>query len=286
MVGWAHPSKWVNVVGERLGGPDLQVSTMLRQIILAGFVAVVPTVVQAQARGMAVPVSHAMAAAPRVAMPAPHAGVSPMMSAPRMALRGGTGRPRMGVPVVRSTRRPINTRRRIDGLNNDLRPGCNSAPGLGFDAVHQAAVCGSTNFGLQGRGLQVPLFFPFFDGGFFLPGSQSSVDENSAAENAQAEDADVEAREMSRRRRAAPPTPATTPPAETASTALPDNNEEYVFVRRDGTVFFAVGYAWEDGTLRYITSQGMRHTVKQDALDLGATQQFNEQRGLSFRLPA
>jgi hypothetical protein len=57
-------------------------------------------------------------------------------------------------------------------------------------------------------------------------------------------------------------------------------------VRRDGTVFFAVAYAWENGTLRYVTSQGLRRTVTQDALDLDATRQFNEQRGLTFQLPA
>jgi hypothetical protein len=61
--------------------------------------------------------------------------------------------------------------------------------------------------------------------------------------------------------------------------------EPYVFVRRDGTVFFATAYAWENGTLRYITSEGLRHSLTVDKLDLNATQQFNEQRGLSFRLP-
>jgi hypothetical protein len=74
------------------------------------------------------------------------------------------------------------------------------------------------------------------------------------------------------------------PPVEAASSATPDD-EQFVFVRRDGTVFFAVAYAWEKGTLRYITSQGLRRTVTQDALDLDATRQFNEQRGLNFRLP-
>jgi hypothetical protein len=63
-------------------------------------------------------------------------------------------------------------------------------------------------------------------------------------------------------------------------------SEEYVFVRRDGTVFFAVAYSWENGALRYITNQGLRGTLTRDSLDMGATQQFNEQRGLSFRSPA
>jgi hypothetical protein len=71
---------------------------------------------------------------------------------------------------------------------------------------------------------------------------------------------------------------------EEASTG-PAENDEFVFVRRDGSVFFAVAYSWEKGTLRYVTSQGLRHTVTQDALDLDATRQFNEQRGLNFRLP-
>ena len=63
-------------------------------------------------------------------------------------------------------------------------------------------------------------------------------------------------------------------------------SDQYVFVRRDGTLFFAVAYAWENGMLRYITGEGIRHTVSTDKLDLDATQQFNEQRGLNFRLPA
>lgn len=61
--------------------------------------------------------------------------------------------------------------------------------------------------------------------------------------------------------------------------------EPYVFVRRDGTVFFATAYAWENGTLRYITAEGLRRTLTADELDLDATQQFNEQRGLTFRSP-
>ena len=61
--------------------------------------------------------------------------------------------------------------------------------------------------------------------------------------------------------------------------------EQYVFVRRDGTVFFAVAYSWDSGMLRYVTQEGLRRSVAGDALDLGATQQFNEQLGLSFHAP-
>jgi len=62
--------------------------------------------------------------------------------------------------------------------------------------------------------------------------------------------------------------------------------QQYVFVKRDGTLFFAVGYSWEKETLWYVTKEGLRRSVGRDAIDMNATQQFNEQRGLSFRVPA
>jgi hypothetical protein len=154
---------------------------------------------------------------------------------------------------------------------------------LGFDAVHQAAVCGSGTASFGSGGFQGPVFFTFFDDGLSVPSSPAAVEEAPAAETPQPEATDAEVRETGRRYQAPQPAPA--PVAETASSA-PSDSEQFVFVRRDGTVFFAVAYAWEKGTLRYVTSQGLRRTVTQDALDLDATRQFNEQRGLSFRLPA
>ncbi len=258
---------------------------MVRQIILAGFVVFLPVGIQAQGRGMMHPVSHSFAVAPRVAMAAPRAGSAQAMPGPGTVMRVGTMRPRTAPSAMRSTRRSTSARRRIDEDNVRLRPDCNSAPGLGFDAVHQSAICGSGTVGLRRRGLQVPFFFPFFDGGFSLPGSAAAVEEAPGAETAQQEAIDAEARETSHRHRAAEQVTAPQPAVEAASAATPDD-DQFVFVRRDGTVFFAVAYSWENGTLRYVTSQGLRHTVTQDALDLDATQQFNEQRGLNFRLPA
>jgi hypothetical protein len=156
---------------------------------------------------------------------------------------------------------------------------------LGFDAVHQAAICGSGTEGFRNGGIGSPFFFPFFDGGFSLPGSPAAVEDSSAADSVQPEATDADARETARRHRAIQPVTEPAPTVEAPSSA-PNDNEEFVFVRRDGTVFFAVGYAWEKGTLRYVTSQGLRRTVTQDALDLDATREFNEQRGLSFRLPS
>jgi hypothetical protein len=259
---------------------------MVRKIILAGFVVFLPAGVQAQGRGMMPPVFHSAAVAPRVVVQAPHAGTATAAPGPRMIVRSGAPRSRTAMPVARSTRR-VTTRSRIAENEFGMRSDCGTAPGLGFDAVHQSATCGSIGVGSRRRGLQVPLFFPFFDGGFFLPGASAAVEESSAAETSQPEDAEAESRERGRRYRGSLQVTAPTPqPAvETASSAAVDN-DEFIFVRRDGTVFFAVAYSWEKGTLRYITSQGLRHTVTQDALDLDATRQFNEQRGLNFRLPA
>jgi hypothetical protein len=72
---------------------------------------------------------------------------------------------------------------------------------------------------------------------------------------------------------AAPPSAPTAPQPEVP---------EYVFVRRDGGLLFAVAYSWDRGMLRYVTREGFRKSVLRDALDLEATRRFNEQRGLSF----
>ena len=260
---------------------------MVRQIILTGIVVFLPASVLAQGRGMMPSASHGVAVAPRAVIPVSHSGIVAATPGTRIVVRSGMVRPRVGTPVARSGRRPTGERRHTQADEVSRRADCGSAPGLGFDAVHQAATCGSGSVGSRTRGIQVPLFFPFFEGGFFLPGTVIPAEESSAAENAQPEATDAEARENGRRHRTLQ-TPAVAAPAEAveaAGPAVPDS-EEFVFVRRDGTVFFAVAYSWENGTLRYVTSQGLRHTVTLDALDLGATQQFNEQRGLNFRSPA
>ena len=254
---------------------------MVRQIILAGFVVFFPAGLGAQGRG-AMP-SHAVNVAPRAVMPAPHRITAQAVAGTRAVMSGGALRAKTVVAGVRGRRPQLTARRRIDDQGVGLRSDCSSAPGLGFDAVHLAATCGPGVLGLRRTGFQSPFFFPFFDGGLFEPSSPVAVDEGPAAETPQPETTDAEAAKTRRQYRA--PEPAMAPLAETASSAPPDN-EEFVFVRRDGTVFFAVAYSWEKGTLHYITSQGLPRTITEDALDLDATRQFNEQRGLSFRLPA
>src|SRR6266436_2630683 len=189
---------------------------MVRQIILTGVVLFLPVGAQAQGHGMMPPVSHAVA--PRVVTQAPHAGTMQAMPVARVGVRGGAVRPKTGTPIARTTQQAVNRRRRFENEDINRRTDCNSAPGFGFDAVHQAAVCGSSGVDSRRRGLQVPLFFPFFDGGFVLPGSSAAVEENSTTDASQQDAAEAENRERSRRYRAslqAAPTP--TPAIETAN---------------------------------------------------------------------
>ena len=255
---------------------------MVRQIILAGLVAVLPAGLQAQGRGAMPPVFHAAAIAPPAVATASHGGTATVGSGPRAVVRGGAPRPRTGTSVVRGTRR-TGAPTHFTNSQFGMRTNCTSAPGLGFDEAHLAATCGPGPHGIRGGAFASPFYVPFYEGGFYVPGVAAPVEENSMADTGQPEVMESENRDRGRRYRASETQ--TAPPVEAAS-AEPADNDEFVFVRRDGTVFFAVAYSWEKGTLRYVTSQGLRHTVTQDALDLDATRQFNEQRGLNFRSPA
>jgi hypothetical protein len=156
-----------------------------------------------------------------------------------------------------------------------------NVPGLGFDYPHVAAV---HPHGIHDRNRPFfGTFVPFFyGGGYYMPLSSDDIEDAPPAEAQQADTGAQEAAQSSDRPRPARPSHDYAPAPQTAAER---EAEQYVFVRRDGTVFFAAAYAWENGTLRYITSEGLRHTVTTDKLDLDATQQFNEQRGLTFRSP-
>lgn len=221
---------------------------------------------------------HVMTAAPiammRVSRPT---STQPVVGA-RIRVRTGTTHsgPRI---TSRNTVRSGGTRRQFD--SRALPPGCSTVPGLGFDVPHLAATCGPEAVGAGRHALQSSFFFPILDGGFIMPGAPAVVEE--AAEAQPSEDAEADVRERGHRVRVSREEPV---PVSQPDTTPVRETSEYVFVRRDGTVFFAVAYAWENGTLRYVTSEGLRRSVTRDSLDLNATQQFNEQRGLNFRLPA
>ena len=210
--------------------------------------------------------------------------ISRASSAPaHVAVRGGAqGGARVGTPIAgaRSSGRIIRGGNRINSGFNGTS--FQNVPGLGFDFPHLAAVNGNRR-GHGGRFNGAPFGF----GGFLLdsPGfigvpSDSGVVGDEIANDPPSDDGtDVAA---APRRSRAPREPL----QPEAAPAPPHDVEQYVLVRQDGGLVFAVAYTWQNGTLRYITPDGLRHSIGRDALDLNATQQFNEQRGLNFQVPA
>jgi hypothetical protein len=211
-------------------------------------------------------------------------------SAPaHVAVRGGApGGARVSGPVA-GARSSGRINRGGNGTNsgfnrNDFNgTSFQNVPGLGFDYPHLAAVNGNRR-GHGGRFNGAPFGF----GGFLLdspgyigvPSGDSGVAGDEIANDPPGDDGtDVAA---APRRPRAPREPL----LPEAAPAPPQDVEQYVLVRQDGGLVFAVAYTWQNGTLRYITPDGLRHTIKRDALDLNATQQFNEQRGLNFQAPA
>jgi hypothetical protein len=262
---------------------------MVRPIVAAGFAALLPTILLAQGRGAMAVAPHAMPVAPHVMAAVPNATMQ--VSTPTgthlvagARLVGRTGTLHSGPKITsRNPVRSDGTRRRHFDSDRILPPGCRSVPGLGFDVPHLAATCGPGAVGAGRHALQSSFFFPILDGGFIMPGAPAVVEDDAASEAQPSEDTETDARERGRRVRVSREEPV---PASQPELTPVRETSEYVFVRRDGTIFFAVAYAWENGTLRYVTSEGLRRSMAGDSLDLNATQQFNEQRGLNFRLPA
>lgn len=249
----------------------------------------IPAMVQAQGRGTApamTTMARPMVAAPNAAAHTGQFAVAHGSSGTRTVTHGVPGRMRIGggpVRVVRRTHRVRSGTTFSQGFAEDEF----DAPGLGFDAVHFAAIHPHDRDRRRHRG-DFAAFFPFFDGGFFLP-SAPVVIEDAGGEGQPEESSEGDAPEAAQhlrthaREREQMEAPVI---SRDVAPEPPGKTEEYVFVRRDGTLFFAIAYSWDNGTLRYITTEGLRRSATRESLDLDATQQFNEQRGMSFRVPA
>lgn len=283
-------------VQERPGGPGTQVLTMRRFLIAIASLAVLPAIISAQGRGMM-----SGMARPAMAAPAPHVAMhaSPMVgtrvSSGSHAVAGSSRyvRTRSGMIVVRQPRTGTPIRNGSRGNSGRvLRSQDLGVPGLGFDYAHFAA---THPHGIHDRDRDRDRrffagFVPFFSGGgYYMPLFPDDIEDAPSAEPQAVDNGESEPEPVQSARRPGDYEPRQNRPPAAQAVAVAEREPEaepYVFVRRDGTVFFATAYAWENGTLRYITSEGLRHTVTSDKLDLNATQQFNEQRGLTFRSPA
>jgi hypothetical protein len=249
---------------------------MRRIWMVASFALIFPVVASAQHRG-------GMGVGMGMSAPVAAHGISG--GAPHVVARVSAGT-RPATTVVHRTRTAGTPSRNItvaSGARNlSAFSTAMNVPGLGFDFPHLAAVSPHQGHGRFRNRQDIP--FGFGDG-FLLSSPGIIVDNPQAVEEAQQAAPDdngvgpagVDGPRDPQYAYVPRVTPAPEPPADAS---------EYVFVRRDGGLLFAVAYSWDNGTLRYVTRDGVRKTVTQDSLDMDATQQFNEQRGLSFRVPA
>lgn len=258
---------------------------MRRYLISLASLVALPALLQAQGRG-GMGMARSFSAAPHAAMrsaPAP----SHAFSGTRSLSGGQFVRSHSGALVYHRPPVAGGSSFRSSGSRRQLSQ---DVPGLGFDYPHLAAVGGSRGRGRsRGRDFgrrSLFAYFPFYGGGYDFP--LFDYDDSSAGDQyPDSVEPDYYPPGPP------PPRPADSelaygpPPQAPAAEPTPARPaDEYVFVRRDGTLFFAVAYAWENGTLRYITGEGVRQSIAGTAIDLDATLQFNEQRGLNFRLPA
>lgn len=245
---------------------------MRRIWMVASFLLTLPVVATPQHRG------GVGVAGPVVAV-APH-GVA--AGAPHLVARVPAGtRPATVVRHTRAAGTPTRSISGASGLTNlPVFSSAANVPGLGFDYPHLAAVNPQHGRGRSGFGQTVPFGY----GGFLFSSPEIVVENPQAVEEAQQGPPDETANSVATDDGRGPDRPffSRTSPAQEP----PVDASEYVFVRRDGGLLFAVAYSWDNGTLHYVTRDGVRKSVTQDALDMDATQQFNEQRGLSFRVPA
>jgi len=269
----------------------------------------VPLAVNGQQRGNAAAapaaVPHNMSAPIRVAAPTAPASQA---AAPKVSAPAAAGHSQMRPAVVNphgthapakvvGTKAPGKTRG--NGPSTGMQgkapngpvylPDVNSGypvPGLGFDYVHYAAVHPNAYTDGQ-RHFRYGSSVPFLSGSWYVP--MYYPDAAAPVAEAETEAPATDASESSEGEAVLnEPAAATAPAVKPAKAAMAPlaPSAEYTFVRRDGTVFFAVGYLWQGEKLQYVTQDGLRRSVPLADLDLDATSKFNEQRGVTFRSPA
>lgn len=172
-----------------------------------------------------------------------------------------------------------------------LPTGTFPVPGLGFDFAHLAAI--SRNFKVSDisvlstaqrlaltqrlaslTSFGVP-FFPAASPVIFVPQPPVVVVQQPAAAEETAEAAE-RPRTVAVREAAVPVRPPE--PAHDAG--------EFVLVRRDGRLVFAVAFSTEGDELTYVTREGVRRSLRLVELDIDATRRMNGERGTTIHLPA
>ncbi len=233
-------------------------------------------------------------AAPHIARPAPaptnNAGIA---SRSRQQARGSQNS-RGG--RVRGDFSPI-----VNSANFDNR---RTVPGLGFDYPHLAAIGGNVGgeFGAgpgrnghRGQGFYVAIPFGAYptyyaDSGYDQAEQQPEQPSDQQPDNQDqlqpqnlvTPQPDSSYPQSSDSRIAAGNPSASEPPAPTEA-QVPDVGD-FILVQRDGRILFASLYTVVGTQVRYISRDGIRHTIAMADLDPEATQQMNEARGTTVQL--
>jgi hypothetical protein len=206
---------------------------------------------------------------------------------PALAQRGGKsgGNVRVSAPAVRVASTAIRTMpaQRISfGQRSNIT--LNGAPGLGFDYAHLAAISraqqGSRHARFNG-GLTPfsPFGFSSFVGLPVVVVQQPVMVEPEAVEGDNS-GPPVSTPQQSQviqgpqRDNVDPPLP---PPTQ--------DTGEYVLVKSDGSIVFAVAFTSDARQLTYVTREGVRRSIPLSQLDAETTRQMNNERGTSIQLP-
>ena len=147
-------------------------------------------------------------------------------------------------------------------------------PGLAFN-VQSLAATGRPGFGRRRGQIVTPLLWyapfysPYADYSYEAP--QPPYDDQQPPQQA-----------------AAPPpqyAPGEQPAASEELEPPPPEVGQFILVRLDGQVVFAVAFTSVDGRLTYVTREGLRRSFPVAELDKDATRQMNDANGTSVSLP-
>ncbi len=173
-------------------------------------------------------------------------------------------------------------------LQRSFANSSSQVPGLGFDYVHLAAVGGHPTVNFS-RGDRNRFITPIFTG--IGPWYYAGEDEPLYGEPQQPPVVVVQQPpqtivvQPSPQQDPAAQLSAPAPAPAAAPAAPPPDLSEFVFVRRDGRVVFAVAFTTVDDRLTYITREGVRRSFPMSELDKDATLQMNDANGTTLVLP-
>jgi hypothetical protein len=190
-------------------------------------------------------------------------------------------------------------------VNSDFVPDTNSfsfvnfsgVPGLGFDFPHLAAISGAqrNNFaqfghhGHHGQGSFAPILF----GGYPYVYDEMGYDQQEQQAPQMLQQSPVQPQIIVIQQ----PVPAqqvadsrnevrnpSASEVESHSEAQIRDAGNFIFVRRDGRIFFASIFSIVGTQLQYVTPEGIRRTLAMSDLDADATQEMNEARGTTIQI--